>query len=115
MAEVPSAPLGAAVNLAAYYDSAADPRADLDKDHAVDALGHAAPVLAEGHYVHLVVDEDRGSVLPGEHVAYGKPVPARPDRGRGEQPGRLLDRTREAEPNRQHVPRIGPLPLQRSE
>src|SRR5215213_6980436 len=69
VAEVPGAALSATVEAAADDDPAAYSRTDLDEDHVGDALRHPAPMLAERHHIHVVVYEDRGSVLPGERLA----------------------------------------------
>jgi hypothetical protein len=81
MAKVPGAALGTTVKAAANDDPATYTRADLDEDHVGDALRHPAPVLAEHHHVHVVVDEDGSGILSSKRVAYREAVPTRHDRG----------------------------------
>jgi hypothetical protein len=80
-AEGPTAALGATVEAAADDDAAAYTRADLDEDHVVHTLRHAAPVLADRHHVNIIVHEDGSGILPGKRAAYREAVPARHDRG----------------------------------
>ena len=56
VADVAGGALGAAVDGAAGDDAAADAGADLDVEQVLD-LAPVGPVLAEGHDVHVVVDE----------------------------------------------------------
>jgi hypothetical protein len=91
---VPRASLGPAVETTVGNNAAPDPCADLDKEQVVYGLAHPAPVLAERHHVYVVVDEDGGGVLAGECIPYGEPIPAGHDRGRPQQPRRLLDGSR---------------------
>src|SRR5688572_19219254 len=80
VADVARRAVRAAVDLAPGDDAAADAGADLDVEEVRD-VAPVGPVLAEGHDVDVVVDEDRQRAeAVGEPARDGEPVPAGHDR-----------------------------------
>ncbi len=80
VADVARGALGAAVDPAVRHDPAADAGADLDVEQVLD-VAPVGPVLAQGHDVDVVVDEDRrAGVALGEPVGDREAVPAGHDR-----------------------------------
>ena len=79
VADVAGRAAGAAVDVPVGDDAAADPGADLDEQQVV-GRAPVDPVLAAGHDVDVVVDEDRRAVAIREPLRDREVVPARHDR-----------------------------------
>jgi hypothetical protein len=72
-------------------------------------------VLAEGHDVDVVVDQDRGAEALGEPLRDREAVPARHDRRVAGEAGGVLDRARHADPDPRHPAFVADLVQQRVE
>ena len=97
MADVAGGAAGAAEHLAADDETGADAGADLDVEQRVDVVEPRAPVLAEGHHVDVVVDEDGSGEAAGEPAADVEVVPAGHDRRAYRAAAGEVDRTGDAE------------------
>src|SRR6478735_8074858 len=93
---------GASAPLAVGDDARADAGGDLDEEHVGD-VGPGAAVLAQGHDVHVVVDEDRRVEVLREDAGDVDVVPARHDRGVDRAAGGVLDGTREPDAHAHEV------------
>ena len=86
MPDVAGGAASAAEHLASHDQTGADAGAHLDVEQRVDVVEPRAPVLAEGHHVDVVVDEDRSGETPGEPAADVEIVPPGHDWGRTGRP-----------------------------
>ena len=96
VADVARRTVGTAMDVATGDDPAADAGADLH-EHQERLVAPVRPVLAEGHDVHVVVDERRYAEALGEPSADGVEVPAGHDRRRDRASGGELDRPGQAD------------------
>ena len=102
VADVARRALGAAVDLPPGHDPAADARADLDEQQVV-GVAPVREVLAQGHDVHVVVDQHRRRVAVREPVRDREAVPAGHDRRVDRLPRRERDRAGDADADAAHV------------
>jgi hypothetical protein len=107
VADVAGRALRAAVDRALGDDPAADAGADLDEQE-VALRAPVRPVLADGHDVHVVVDEDRHVEAPREAAGDRVAVPAGHDRRVDGPAGGELDRARNADADAPHLVRLAP-------
>ena len=116
VADVARRALGAAHRPPVRDQPSADPGPDLDEHEVLGVRPRAGP-LAERHQVRVVVDERRRAVPVREPRRDRIAVPAGHDRRRDRDPGRMLDRARQPEPDPQQRaarPRARPRAARRS-
>ena len=109
VADVAGGALGAAVDAAVGDHAAADAGADLDEQQVV-GVAPARPVLAEGHDVHVVVDQHGRAVALAQVGGDAVAVPAGHDRRRHRRAGDELDRARARRRRRRGRRRAGARP-----
>ena len=96
VADVAGRAVGPAVHVPAGDDARPDAGADLDEQQE-RLVAPVHPVLADGHDVHVVVDQRRHAEVLRQPLAHRVVVPARHDRRVHGPAGDVLDRARQAD------------------